>query len=37
MAGGIKVIVFLAEYWALQALLARQRTSQRALGPLKAP
>jgi hypothetical protein len=37
MAGGLKVIVFLAQYWALQALLAHQRPSQRALGPLKAP
>jgi intracellular septation protein len=36
-AGGAKVIAFLTQYWVLQALIARQRASGRALDPLKTP
>jgi len=36
IAGGAKVIAFLAQYWVLQALLG-QRASERALAPLLAP
>ena len=37
IAGGAKVIAFLAQFWVLQALLARRLAGGRALGPLKAP
>ncbi len=34
VAGGAKVIAFVAQYWVLHALIARQRASERVLGPL---